>query len=113
MSTDIINAIFNLCGAVAVSSSIYKLLQDKVVRGIYWPMIIFFISWSTWNLYFYGVLGQWYSVLGGISIVTAEAIYIYLLVHFSNLENLHKDSFSSYIEEMGNRNSKKINNKST
>jgi hypothetical protein len=86
MTPDIINAILNVCGAIAVSYSIRRLLAAKMVRGVQWGTILFFMSWSSWNLYLYAHLNLWYSLFGGMTIVMAEAVYISLLFYYSRKE---------------------------
>jgi len=98
MNEDIIQAAFNIGGCIAISSSIWKLYHQKIVRGIHWPMMIFFMSWSSYNIYFYGHLVQNYSFYAGFTILTAEIIYLYLLLYYTYIEK-KSDSYSSYLEE--------------
>jgi len=98
MRNDIIQACFNIGGALAISTSIRKLYREKVVRGVHWPMIIFFISWSCYNIYFYGNLNQSHSFYAGFTILTAEVTYLYLLIYYTYVEK-KSDSYSSYLEE--------------
>ena len=113
MRNDIIQACFNIGGAIAISSSIIKLYQEKIVRGVHWPMMIFFMSWSSYNIYFYSFLEQSYSFYAGFSILTAEITYLYLLLYYTYMER-DPDSYISYLEEYDKRASdEKINKMSS
>ena len=96
---DLINACLNIGGAIAISTSIYRVLRDKMVRGVHWGMLSFFITWSTWNLVLYTHVGLWYSFLAGILMVLTEATYLFLLIFYSKQEQ--QDSFSAYLEDIG------------
>lgn len=86
MSADVINACFNVGGSLAIWSSIFKLYKDKLVRGIHWPMMIFFLSWSTWNIWFYAHFQQWVSVAAGFLMFTSEAVYISSIFYYIGKE---------------------------
>jgi len=59
MTPDLINAVFELSGAVLTWLSVARLYRDKKVRGVYWPAMALFATWGGWNLIYYPVLGQW------------------------------------------------------
>ena len=102
---DILNACLNVGGAVAISSSIYRVWRDKLVRGIHWGMLIFFISWSTWNLFLYLHLGLWFSFIAGILMVLTEGAYLSLLLYFSRQEQNDKDAYNQYLNSLVKPNS--------
>ena len=62
MTPDLINAVFELSGAVLMWLSVARLYRDKKVRGVYWPAMALFATWGGWNLIYYPVLGQWASL---------------------------------------------------
>jgi hypothetical protein len=82
-------------GVLAISISIYRVCQDKLVKGIHWGMLIFFISWSTWNLFLYYHVGLWLSVAAGSLMVFTESIYLFLLLYYSKEEKL--DGYADYL----------------
>lgn len=82
MTPDAINGLFTIGGALAIGTSIYKLHKDKKVQGVYWPMLTFFICWSSWNIYFYSHLNQWISVLCGLCILASETVYMVMLIYY-------------------------------
>ena len=94
---DVVNACLNIGGAIAISTSIYRVLRDKMVRGVHWGMLIFFISWSCWNLLLYTHVGLWYSFLAGILMVLTEAAYLILLIFYSRPQ---KDHYNEYLERI-------------
>lgn len=80
---DLVNALFNLGGALSISISIWDVYVDKAVSGVHWTTFIFFIIWSMWNLFFYSHLRQWYSVAAGILMVAAEVGYMTMLIYYA------------------------------
>lgn len=87
MWPDVVNAIFEAAGGVAIFGHCWKLLKDKLVRGVYWPATVFFVCWSMWNLWYYPSLGQWYSFSAGLLIAAANIAWCGLLVYYIALEN--------------------------
>ena len=96
---DVINAVLNIGGVIAISTSIYRVLRDKMVRGVHWGMLLFFISWSSWNLVLYSHVGLWYSVLAGIIMVITEATYLFLLIFYSYKQQ-EEDHYQQYIDSL-------------
>ena len=78
MTNDILNAIFELIGAVFTIVSIKKLLIDKQVRGVYWPVWIFYTAWGIWNLYYYPSVDCPYSFWSGVFMVITNIIWVSL-----------------------------------
>jgi hypothetical protein len=58
---DLINGLFEGCGALFISRSIYLLHRQKKVRGVSLIHVAFFMFWGWWNLYYYPHLNQWLS----------------------------------------------------
>jgi len=80
---DVINGLFELLGAPFILVSIVRLRKDKAVRGVSWIHAMFFTAWGFWNLYYYPFLDQWFSFSGGIAIVTANSVWVGLLIYYS------------------------------
>lgn len=80
---DLINGIFELFSGFFLFSNCWILYKDKEVKGINLYAMGFFTLWGYWNLYYYPSLDQWKSLLGGIVIVTANTIWIFLAVHYT------------------------------
>lgn len=79
---DIINGGFEAFGSIAVWANIRTILKEKQVRGYRSDVIIFFTSWSLWNMYYYPHLSQYASMLAGASLGLANLVYAFLVVHY-------------------------------
>lgn len=83
---DSLNGSFEAAGSIAVWINVRQLLKDKMIRGSRWEMMLFFTSWSAWNLYYYPHLGQWLSLAGGASLALANAVWTALAVYYIKKE---------------------------
>lgn len=108
ITPDIINGIFESCGAVFILLSIIKLHKDRKVRGVNWIHVGFFASWGYWNLYYYPSLGQWFSFIGGIGIMVTNTIWLGQLMYFTWLEKIEthvrvemEKTIFAYLERTG------------
>jgi len=72
---DIVNAVFELGGAIVVWINAMKLYKDKKVVGVFWPVWIFYSVWGIWNLWYYPSLGQWFSVAAGSLLVVGNSVW--------------------------------------
>ncbi len=79
---DGVNGAYESLGAFFVFLNILKVLHDKTVRGVSIFATAFFTSWGVRNLYYYPRLGQWCSFTGGVALVTANATWIVLMLHY-------------------------------
>jgi len=82
MNGDLINAIFELGGGILCWLNVRRLLKDRIVKGISWPVQAFFASWGIWNLYYYPSLGQYLSLYGGIFLVASNITWVVLAIRF-------------------------------
>lgn len=79
---DVINGCFELFGSFATWMSVLLLLEDKAVKGYSLFALIFFTSWSGWNLYYYAHLNQWASWTAGASMLLANIVYLSLALYY-------------------------------
>lgn len=79
---DFINGLFEFSGSIAIWINVFKLYKDKQIKGIHWGPMLFFTSWSFWNLYYYPFLSQWLSLTGGVSLVIANCIWTGLAIYY-------------------------------
>lgn len=79
---DMGNAFFELIGSVLVWLNVRQLHRDKEVKGYDWRVTVFWTAWGIFNLGFYPYLGLWLSLIGGISIVVANAVWVYMVLHY-------------------------------
>lgn len=80
---DLINGTFELLASIMVLNHCRVLLKDRAVAGVSVASTAFFTLWGVWNIYYYPLLGQVYSLIGGIFVVMANSIYVVLLFEFS------------------------------
>ena len=79
---DLINGAFECAGGFFIWLSVRKLYQDKKVRGVSWPHVAFFSSWGFWNIWFYASLNQWFSWVGGLSLVLMNTFWLGQIVYY-------------------------------
>lgn len=79
---DQINAGFELAGALLMFLNARQVWQDKGHAGIFIPTIAFLTSRVIWRVYYYAELNQWWSVLGGGSMVVAYVSWLSLILWF-------------------------------
>lgn len=79
---DLVNAGLEAGASLFMLLNVRRLLRDKVVRGTDWRVMAFFTMWGGWNLFYYPVLGQWFSFYAGVSIAVANAVYLYLMLYY-------------------------------
>lgn len=76
MNPDTINALFEAVGAVLSWINFRKLLADREVKGIHWPITGFWAAWGLWNLYYYPALEQWFSFAAGVFLVSGNLAWV-------------------------------------
>ena len=74
---DVTNGLFELIGALLVWKNFHQLVIDREVKGVYWPVTVFFALWGVWNLYFYPSLDQWFSFSAGILLCTGNIAWVF------------------------------------
>lgn len=77
-----INGGFELVGSAMTWMNVRQVWKDRGYAGVYPPAILIFFSWGFWNLYYYPHLGQWASFVGGVSLVTANLLWLIGMVRF-------------------------------
>lgn len=80
---DLINGlVFELCGSVFLWMNVTKLSRDRELKGVYWYSTAFWSAWGYWNVYYYASLEQWWSLVGGLSVVAANTAWLVLALRF-------------------------------
>lgn len=82
---DFINGFFEFAGGLMVWMNVLALYRDKKVMGVNIWATVLFNSWGFWNLYYYPSLGQWASFYGGLVIVSANSVWIFLAFKYQAL----------------------------
>lgn len=83
MSADLINGLFETIGGVLILNHCRALFRDKAIAGVSVFSTAVFTSWGIWNLYYYPSLGQWWSFLGGLAIVAANALWLGMMLYYT------------------------------
>ena len=81
---DLINGSFELCGGLLCWFNVKKLLAEKEIKGVYWPIQGFFTTWGAWNLFYYSNLNQWASFCGGVLLLIGNGTWVVLARHYEN-----------------------------
>lgn len=82
-TADAINAGFELGAAVAMWVNVAKLLRDRKVAGVYWPVSAFYTVWGLWNIWFYATLGAPLSAWASWCVMLANATWVLLAIRYS------------------------------
>ncbi|HYT43599.1 MAG TPA: hypothetical protein VEP90_14770 [Methylomirabilota bacterium] len=82
MTPDMINGIYEAIGGLLILNHCRAVLRDKAVAGVSILSTTIFTTWGIWNLYYYPSLDQWWSFMGGIVIVLANALWVTLLLKY-------------------------------
>jgi hypothetical protein len=82
MNVDLINGIFELGSGLLQIINVVKLYKDKELKGISVYPMMFFTLWGFWNLYYYPILGQTMSFIGGLFIVATNVTWLYLVFYY-------------------------------
>lgn len=82
MWADFTNGVFELVGGLLILNHCRAVLRDKAVAGVSIFSTAIFTSWGFWNLYYYPSLGQWWSFTGGLLIVGANCLWVYLMLKY-------------------------------
>ena len=88
MIADLINGGFELFAGAFVVLNCLQVMKDKQVKGVNILAVTFFTLWGFWNLYYYPSLNQWWSFVGGISIVGANSWWVYLLLKYRDASQI-------------------------
>ena len=88
MTPDLINGSFEALGSILLWKNVWRLHRDKQIRGVNISPVAFFFAWGCWNLAYYPYLNQWFSFLGGISVMVANGVWVCQAVYYSRRTHL-------------------------
>ena len=89
-ANDLINGLFESGGSIIIWINIFKLYKDREVKGVYYPLWIFYSLWGLWNLYYYPSLNQQISFIAGITIVAGNIIWSTMAFYHMMLKKKNK-----------------------
>jgi len=82
LNNDAVNAFFELGGALLIWLNVRRLYRDRCVRGVFWPVNVFYTAWGVWNVFYYPALGQTLSFWAGLGVVLGNAAWCCLAWRF-------------------------------
>lgn len=82
LTLDTINSLFELLGGFFVLGHCRAVIRDKAVSSVCITSIVYFTSWSCWNLFYYPFLGQSLSFYGAAFLLLTNAVYIGMLLYY-------------------------------
>jgi len=80
---DLVNGLFELGGSLVLWLNVRQIRRDKKVDGVHIAPFVFFTLWGFWNWYYYPSLGQWLSLIGGINVPLANAVWLGHVLYYS------------------------------
>jgi hypothetical protein len=83
MSPDVMNACFELGGAMVLVLNLRRMYLDKTVRGVSWIPTAFFTSWGLFNQWFYGALGALWSLRAGALVCAVNLVWLGMTLHYA------------------------------
>ena len=82
LSSDFVNGMFELFGALMNFRSCLTLLRDRHVAGVNISSTAFFTCWGVFNLAFYPLHGLVWSLAGALNIVVWNSVWVGLAIYF-------------------------------
>lgn len=82
MIPDVVNALFEFVGALAMGMDVRQILRDRAIRGVYWPLRAFFLLWGFWNLYFYPAVHAPWSFVAGLILTIVNGFWLGLALQY-------------------------------
>lgn len=79
---DLVNGLFEILAGGFVLLHCLRLYRDKQVKGVSIASTVFFTLWGCWNLHYYPSLGQTLSFYGGLFVVTANVIWVSMMIYY-------------------------------
>ena len=93
---DLINGLFETGGGLLSWFNVYRLIKDKDIKGVFWPVHLFFSIWGWWNLVYYSNLDQWWSFSASIFLAAANTIWSLLAIRHVLLKRINKIDEGTY-----------------
>jgi hypothetical protein len=82
VALDFVNGCFEFGGAILCWFNVKRILKDKKIEGVYWPVQAFFSTWGFWNIFYYSGLNQWVSFYGGIMLFLGNGTWTVLAAYY-------------------------------
>jgi len=79
---DLINGGFEMGTGLAAWHGAWCLYRDKRMLGFSKFIMPWVTAWGFWNLYYYPHLAQWLSFIGGVVVVSGNALFVALMLNY-------------------------------
>lgn len=79
---DAVNGCFESVAGCLLWTNVRELQRTRIVVGVRILPTALFALWGVWNLFYYPSLGQWWSFLGGGSVVVANTVWVFLAIKY-------------------------------
>ncbi len=83
MSPDVMNACFEMGGALVLLLNLRRRRRDRRVAGVSLAPTAFFTAWGMFNPWFYGRLGQTWSLGAGLVVCAVNLTWLGMALHYS------------------------------
>ena len=101
MTIDIINGTLEFGGAIVIGISVWQLYQKKYAAGVSPYQFGFFSVWGIWNIFYYPQLDQWWSMAGGIAVVSMNTLWLVLYIYYDRkMKKLAKQKLAVSLDEL-------------
>ena len=82
ITQDLINALFGVFASVLSYQNVREAKEHNEIKGMHWYSTSFFTLWAIYQLYFYYMLGLYWSMLGSVCIIAIDVYWLYLFWSF-------------------------------
>lgn len=82
MTSDHLNAMFELTGGCMLAMNCWTLYKDKQVKGVSLLAPLFFTTWGLFNMYFYPSNGHYWSFFAGLPIAFFNCLWLIMAVQY-------------------------------
>jgi len=79
---DLINSFFPFVGCIFVTLNIFKMHNDKELKGSHWLTPLFFYIGHLWGVYFMYTLHKWWSFTGSITLTIFNFIWYFTMLYY-------------------------------
>lgn len=84
MLIDYVNGTLEFGGAIVIAMSVRNIIKQKYATGVSPWQFGFFSVWGFWNIFYYPQLGQWWSMVGGVAVVSMNTLWLALYIYYEH-----------------------------
>lgn len=83
LTPDMFNALFEFVGGAMKLIDVVALYKDKKVQGISLIPVYFFVSWALWNVFYYPMINQPWSFIGGLFLFFSNGLWLGMALYYT------------------------------